>query len=276
MKDFQKMDLKQIHYHMLLIKKDKKNTYTNFYSQQELIYQVKLLPHSIIILKQEESFWRLYFFSNDMQKLQNTLDKIQNDIPICIEILQKQEDIIFNSMEKQTLYIRLRKNLSKTPSIKLQQPPYKKPCAEKIYQLIQKDFNIYFDHLPTLEVIKDWIKNKKILSIIKEEKIIAYLVFNIKGKGAYINYIANYGGKDSLVKIWQMLYQELNNFDIEFLHLWCDTKNTKAMNMYQIEGFSPDGLKNFIYLKTPIAAKSQMGGGHRKDLLVPQTFLKVA
>lgn len=261
MKDFQKMDLKQIHSHILLIKKDKKNTYTNFYIQEDISYQVRILTHSIIILKQEESFWRLYFFSNDIEKLQNALDEIQNDVPICIEILQKQEDIIFNSIEKHTLYIRLRKNISKIPEVKLQKPSQKNICAEKIHELIQKDFNIFFDHLPTLETIKDWIKNKKILFINKEEKIISYLVFNIKGKGAYINYIANYGGKDSLVKIWEMFYQELNSFDIEFIHLWCDMKNTKAMKMYQIEGFSPDGLKNFIYLKNPIIAKKINGGG---------------
>lgn len=266
MKDFQKMDLKQIHYHMLLIKKDKKTTYTNFYTQQELIYQVKLLQHSIIILKQEENFWRLYFFTNNIQELQNAIDGIQNSIPICIEILQKQEEIVLNSIPKQTLYVRLRKNISKIPKRDFTQASTKESYAKKIYELIQKDFNIYFDHLPTLEVIKDWIKNKKILFVTEDEKIISYLVFNIKGKGAYINYIANYGGKDSLVKIWQMLYQELNNFDIEFIHLWCDTKNTKAMNMYQIEGFSPDGLKNFIYLKTPEIAKKSNGGGVEKNL----------
>lgn len=276
MKNFQKMDLKQIHYHMLLIKKDKKNTYTNFYTQQDTSYQVRLLTHSMIILKREENFWRLYFFSNDIEKLENALDEIQNNIPICIEILQKEEDIIFNSIEKQTFYIRLRKNISKIPKIEFEQPPHKKVCAKKIYELIRKDFNVYFDHLPTLETTKSWAKNKKILFINQEEKITSYLVFNIKGKGAYINYIANYGGKDSLIKIWQMFYQELNNFDIEFIHLWCDTKNAKAMNMYQIEGFFADGLKNFIYLKNPIIAKKQMGGGDREDLIIPDTFLKVA
>lgn len=266
MKDFQKMNLKQIHRYMLLIKKDKKTTYTNFYTQQNITYQVRLLSHSLIILKKEKSFWRLYFFSNDIEKLENALVKIQNNIPICIEILQKQEDIIFKSIEKQTLYVRFRKNISKMPEIKPHKPLKKEVRAKKIYELIQKDFNIYFDHLPTLETLKNWIKNKRILFINQEQKIISYLVFDIRGKGVYINYIANYGGKDSLIKIWGMFYQELNNFDIEFIYLWCDAKNIKAMNMYQIEGFSPDGLKNFIYLKTPIIAKKEMGGGIEKTL----------
>ncbi|MDP2538705.1 hypothetical protein Q5I06_02765 [Helicobacter sp. faydin-H76] len=261
MKDFQKMDINDIRSQIFLIKKNAKNIYTNFYTQLNIAYQVKILSHSIIILKKELGFWRLYFFSNDIKKLQDTLSKIQNNAPICIEILQKQEEIILNSAKKQTVYIRLRKNLSNISKMEIQQPPYKKPSAKKFYELIQKDFNIYFDHLPTLETIKDWIKNKRILYIKKERQIISYLIFNINGKGAYINYIANYGGKDSLIKIWQMFYQELNNFDIQSIYLWCDTKNTKAMNMYQIEGFSPDGLKNFIYLKAAKIANKEMGGG---------------
>ncbi|PAF53671.1 hypothetical protein BKH42_04960 [Helicobacter sp. 13S00482-2] len=261
MEDFQKMDLKKIHSQILLIKKNAKNIYTNFYTQENIIYQVKILSDCIIILKQEQIFWRLYFFSNDIEKLQDALDQIRSNIPICIEIIQKQEEIILDSIQKQTIYLRLRKNLSKIPKTDLQQISNKKASPKEFYKLIQKDFNIYFDHLPTLETIENWIKNKKILYINQEEKIISYLVFNIKGKGAYINYIANYGGKNSLIRIWEMFYQELNKFDIEFIYLWCDTKNTKAMNMYEIEGFYPDGLKNFIYLKTPRLAKEKNEGG---------------
>ncbi|PAF43779.1 hypothetical protein [Helicobacter sp. 11S03491-1] len=258
MQNFITMGLDKIISQISIIKAQKQPTYTNFYTYENRFYEVKITPHSIIILKKESGFFRLYFFTNYLEELKNTLFYLENKQTLCIEILQKQEDISFEFLEKKALYARLKKKLYH-PFLKTSfynPPPLD---AKEIQALIQKDFNIYFDHFPHLETIQNWIKNGNILSLYKNNKIISYLIFEHRGKGVYINYIANYGGKESLIEIWRCFYQKLNNFAIEFVYLWCDTHNTKAMNMYKIEGFIPDGLKNFIYIKTP--AIKQWGGG---------------
>lgn len=274
MQDFKKMNLNQLRTYFSQIKLGCKETYTNFYTQENTSYEVKITPHSIIFLKKEKNFFRLYFFSNNLLKLKKDILNIKNNKNIFIEILQKEEKIKFNGLCKKATYIRLKKDYKNThtQSRTSEEKIYSDTLeAKKVQKLIQRDFNPYFDHFPNLKSIQKHLNKDHILFISHDKQICSYIMFDIKGKVAYINYIANYGGKKNLIKIWQIFYEKLNNFLVESIYLWCDVNNTKAMNMYQIENFIPEGLKNFIYIKPPqksksISTKISDGGGGYKSL----------
>lgn len=285
MQDFKRMDLNQLRTYFSQIKLSCKETYTNFYTQENALYEVKITPHSIIFLKKEKNFFRLYFFSNNLLKLKKNILNIKNNKTICIEILQKEEKIKFDSLCKKATYIRLKKDYKNThtQSRVSEEKIYSDALeAKKIQKLIQRDFNPYFDHFPNLKSIQKHLDKGNILFISQNKQICSYIIFDIKGKAAYINYIANYGGKKNLIKIWQIFYEKLNNFLVEFIYLWCDINNTKAMNMYQIENFIPEGLKNFIYIKPPQKSKPTNteiidgGGGYKSLILTSQRNLQRA
>ncbi|PAF45173.1 hypothetical protein [Helicobacter sp. 11S02596-1] len=244
--------------------KSKAPFYTNLFTYTNIPYRVKSTPSTLLLLKEEKHCVRAYFFSNDLAELESLITALEHDKNLCIEILQKQPEspkISFETLQPQALYTHLRKTLP-LPTPKPSNPM--RPCRfptihpKTLQKILFHDFKPDFDHLPSLKTLQHHHKNGHILSIREQNIIHSYVVFRPAGKSAYLNFIANHGDKQSLLEIWRLFYQKLNALEVRFLHLWCDTLNQKALNMYQKENFSPDGLKNYIYIKL---ANTNGGGG---------------
>lgn len=248
-------------YPQINLLKAKMPFYTNLYSYTNISYWVKSTPSTLLLLKEEKQLIRVYFFTNDFVELEELITDLTHDKNLCIEILQKQPEIYFKTLKPQALYLRLRKTLTPLSPSSESHTNFDNINPKTLHKLLFKDFNPNFDHLPNLKMLQNRFKNRHILSVRTQNIIYSYLIFTHTGKSAYLNFIANYGDKQSLLEIWKVFYQKLNTLEVKFLHLWCDTLNLKALNMYQKENFSIDGLKNYIYIKL---SKTNGGGAYKR------------
>ncbi|PAF47050.1 hypothetical protein BKH46_04840 [Helicobacter sp. 12S02634-8] len=253
--------------------KSQKPFYTNLYSYTPSAYLAKSTPSSLLLLKEERQLVRVYFCTHNLCELESLITELTHTKPLCIEILQKQPTITLHSLKPHALYLHLRKTLQPTPTLEKSPPMFATISPKTLRKLLLKDFSPITDHLPSIQTLQSHYQAGHILSVRSSSMIESYLLFTHTGKSAYLNFIANHANKQSLLRLWKMFYQKLNTLEVKFLHLWCDTTNTKALNMYHKENFSADGLKNYIYIKS---SQVSGGGGINNPDYTPIFPIKVA
>lgn len=244
-----KIQIKEIYNTINIIKSPQKPLITNFYfNKTNKLYKIKSTNNSLIFIYKDFGFYRIYFLGNDLFELEYLLNDLELDLDSYIEIIAKEAYLNLPNYKKEATYLKFYKKIDKNPNY-----IYKNDFIldyDMLYKNINKDFNKYYDHLPNKNTIKQYIKNNQVLYISKDDVLLSYLVFKQMGKSAYLNFIANYAGKDSIIKLWNSFYTTLNKINIQSINLWCNSSNKKAMNMYKIENFTFSELNNFIYSKS--------------------------
>lgn len=232
------------------IKKSGDEFYINYFLttlNEELLYFEN--DGAIVFLQPEHDFYRLYFACSDLEKLDDLLvqlpkDEIYLEYVCKNDIDEKLAEILLRYFTFDALYQKMFKKLNVVDEKYL---PVNVIDAKVIYKKVYETFNIYYDHLASEEEIIEMCENRNVITIYEGGQLRAFLIYKIKGKSAYLNHIANYGSKDNLIELWNKFYQTLNAKEINYLDLWYDKANAKALNMYRIEQFSDFNLYNYIY-----------------------------
>lgn len=238
------------------LKKTQGDYFSNYFLTP-LEAQIPLLhsEKSLIFLQPEYDFYRLYFATIDINDFKNLLKQVPENLDVCIEVVTNSnipEQLLKTLCEKFKLtetYQKLYKKLDIVANTEYC-PDMGAFTPECIFEHVWQDFNKYYDHLPSLEKIETFLNNGKLISIENEQgDLCGYILFEIKGKQAYLNYIANYGGKKTLLLLWERFYNVLSHYNVKSIYLWYNINNKKASRMYQIENFEDAHLKNYIFLR---------------------------
>lgn len=208
---------------------------------------------SLFFLEPQNGFSRYYFASTNLDELSRiTKDSLNKGSVICADYIAKSDMPqavcdFFNAN-----FLPYAKYAKRTKKLELSNTEAQifncEISAEAIYADLLKTFDKYASYFPSFEAIKKAKEENRIIYIGDNSDIKSYIIFEIKGKCAYLNFIANRGGKAALKEIWSKFYSALCAFKAESLYLWVDLANSKAIRMYDIEKFSPPQLFNFIFI----------------------------
>lgn len=83
--------------------------------------------------------------------------------------------------------------------------------------------------------------------LIKTEEIASFIIYEIRGGFAHIDFVYNTFGRAGLIALWQGFYKAISKKKLKGVMLWVNVANAKALNMYKIEDFTPSYELNFIY-----------------------------
>ena len=119
--------------------------------------------------------------------------------------------------------------------------------AEEIVQLLDEVFDKDMDHIPSVEDIRRYARNKWILIYRNKEKIRALYIFQIQGKKFYSNISYNSMPAIVLYCLEKRAHMDVvNNYDVTMKYSWINTNNEKSLRR-NILNF--DGVYTYIYKK---------------------------
>lgn len=204
-------------------------------------------------------FWRFYFYTPDSTKINWDFfqgKKLVAEIIVRQSQNEKWEPIVHTFQEKggfqlYDTFIRLYKDKIDIDvegvDFSLIETPYEEDFL-KIQALLESNFDIYCDRIPSLDELKSLAKTT---FLIKDKKqIVAFFIAEKKGVTLVFRYwlvLPNYRGR----KYGDLLMKRILTCDTEISRVtsWISQKLDYSILAHKRLGFKEDGLKNYILYK---------------------------
>lgn len=251
------------------IKKNSIRPLTNFYDnipKNRNIVSVYNKEKSIVFCVDDNSVYRGYFYSSDLDELQDLLGKLNKNT--IVDIITKKENldvsILLNKsgFEKYAIFKR-----ASNPNIcefdEINNAEYLENKLDNlgkyaelrdlklIHSKLYKIFNPYTSHIMTVDELEYMIINKQVMVNITNNDLVSFLIFRIEGCKFYINHVYNNGDRKIIDYIMKKsLTKYINDFKINYLYSWIDEKNVRSIRFHERYGMKFDGLIDFIYIKS--------------------------
>jgi len=216
--------------------------------------------HALLFIeKSEYDFWRLYFYIQDITKINWDFfqgKKLVAEIIVRESQNEKWEPIVQTFQEKggfklYDTFIRLYKDKIDIDVQDVDFSMVETPCEEdflKIQELLEANFDIYCDRIPSVEELKSLAKTT---FLIKDNgQIVAFFIAEKKGVTLVYRYwlvLNDYRGR----KYGDILMKRVLTCDpeIERITSWISQKLDYSILAHKRLGFKEDGLKNYILYK---------------------------
>ncbi|MGK0376367.1 MAG: GNAT superfamily N-acetyltransferase [Patiriisocius sp.] len=210
----------------------------------------------LFIEKTRYDFWRLYFYIQDITKINWAFFEEKSLLAEIVvrQSKKKQWDAIIQAFEKKGKfkiydeYIRLALEKS-SDNVRGTDFSVLEACHENdlisIQHLIEANFNFYSDRIPSVEELKT-LTNTTFL--IKDQgRIVAFFITEKKGVTLEFRYwlvLKKYRGR----KYGRILMNRVLTFDPEIKRVtsWISKKNKNVILAHKQLGFKEDGLTNYI------------------------------
>lgn len=209
--------------------------------------------------KSQYDFWRLYFYIQDITKINWDFfkeRKLVAEIIVRQSQHEKWEPIVQTFVENGRFklydtFIRLYKDKIDLDVQDVDFSMVETPCEEdflKIQELLEANFDIYCDRIPSVEELKSLAKttflikdNGQIIAFFIAEKVGVTLVYR------YWLVLHNYRGR----KYGDILMKRVLTCDpdIKRITSWISQKLDYSILAHKRLGFKEDGLKNYILYK---------------------------
>lgn len=124
----------------------------------------------------------------------------------------------------------------------------KKLQSEQIIALLERHFTDYLSYSPDKDEMEQLIEKKCVIVNTEEDKVIGVMVFEFQGKKAYFRIWCD-EGKNGL-KLLTDAFSIVANKGIKYVYNWINENNKISLSVYKFFGSQPDGLKDYVYLKT--------------------------
>jgi len=210
----------------------------------------------LFIEKTRYDFWRLYFYIQDITELNWAIFKEKALVAEIVVRNSKKEkwDSILQAFEKKgefKKYDTFTRFYKEKLEVEIQEDDFstlETPREEDllvIQQLIEANFNVYSDRIPSVEELKTLTKTT---FIIKEKgQIVAFFITEKKGVTLEFRYwlvLEKYRGR----KYGSLLMNRVltNDPEIKRIISWISIKNTNVILAHKHLGFKEDGLTNYI------------------------------
>jgi ribosomal protein S18 acetylase RimI-like enzyme len=241
---------------------------TNFFLDRkrvELYVDHNLLEWSIIgetlfIIKNQASFYSLYFCSIDMFNLKTDISGLRAMLsakPIILEIIGKQEFVealsellITQGFNPYASLLRMVNVSSVTKDMSKRKIVYPQmDQLDEIYSLLNKHFDVYSEQIPLRDELELALNSKKVLIHKDKNKIVGFLIFDINGVTAHLKYWfthPDYRDKKIGSQLFRdFIYETINSKRRLF---WVMVNNENAIKRYIHYGFVEENMYDKILI----------------------------
>jgi len=232
----------------------KKPVYSNYFNQNissdDIFYKA---DNSLIIIKVNDNYNRVYILSNDSNEIVHMLKSLKginivnipskNDISDWTKIMVAANFKLFAVYER-FFNIKIKKYCNTDTII------YAKPNQEKeIYNLFHKTsfFSPYTDYLPSRLELMQLIKQNQIIVNVHEGIVTGAFIFSEEGLKFYLR--AWYDENNSGIKLLWEVYSIMYDKGLKYAYFWINSENNNVKSIHKYLGAKPDGLKDYTFIK---------------------------
>jgi ribosomal protein S18 acetylase RimI-like enzyme len=253
------------------IKSNNEGYITNFYIGEErcnLLIKNKLLyviyyEKCIFILYKDHNFFHLYFICSNEKSLTNSLKELISNYAdytfitdiIGTEMYTKKTSEIFsqNGFEIYTILYRMSRveNLDEPQIVDTRIKNATDCQAVQIFNIFEKYFDKYSEQLPLLEEIQQFICNNNVLVITEQQKVLGFVIFEIKGMTSYLRYwfvLPEYRDKKFGSILLRYFFYESRNTKKQIF--WVLASNENAIIRYKHYGFKAETMLDQVMIKS--------------------------
>lgn len=239
-----------------------KNCFVRLNSPENMEWKEYYTDKSILFIKPEYKVNRLLFYTTDIEDLaKNAFSQLPSG-EYCLDILTKLPLYLQNELEASGAVLKARMMRISTGDVSdvfsdssaVQNYTDKSvgkfaelTDATVIYDLLWKVFDTYISHLPSIDMIKDSIKNKEYTLYNGDNGNISLLQVDIKSRSFYINQI--YNSNDRRI-IHAMLLNRLSEYCSgggKYAYAWVNEKNIPSLKFHEKYKMKHDGLWDIVY-----------------------------
>jgi len=217
------------------------------------LYVYDLQNYSFILIDDSDNIFSLYYYLNHINDFEYTLQKQCkiNVITKNIDYLPIFTKLIEHRFQAHSIF---EKMILKIPST---YQPNKNIIfannnhSDTLLTMYLKYFNIMTEYVPTKNKLQKSIDNKKIMIYIANEKIVGFLVYEIKETISILLHIAvdeEYRNQNIASNLMGQ-YFIYTNKKIKQYHLWVNSSNKTALNFYKKIGYNKTNIKNNVFLQ---------------------------
>lgn len=258
------MKIQEIIKEISSLRKTKKKVLSNYYMNyqgSDIEFDVWKGLETIVFCVQEERLYRCFFATTDAEELNNILSELPPQT--VIDYVTKEKSDAFpweeSGFKRLTTLARftnadLNKERPKTKRERFLEQFYDEDCGgfatlddlDDIYELLYKVFDYHVSRLPSKNDLAVMIEKKWVL-LYREEKIIAFLMYQIEGKKYYGYQIYNEGTADITYNLeCKAIRYAQQQYGIKSSYAWVEVDNSAA-NMRVGADF--DGTYDYIFVK---------------------------
>lgn len=264
----EKQTITYINRQISTLKKNCGIRYYNYFFQynkhKELVFDVISRPEAITFGVESNGVYRVYFAACDRKILCNLLqeyptgsviDYISRDPKEIDFIIYQTGFDTYTTMQRYKL-TNLEENFGRglpvdffynySPDLVTEAMPGDE-C--EIYYLLLDTFDKNISHLPSVQEILQYIKNKEVYVYRSNNEIVMLWMFSRNAKKVYSYQVIN---KGESVAVWSAWYKGVLTFfneGILALETWIEVKNLASIRFHTKMGLDFDGVFDRIYIK---------------------------
>lgn len=236
-----------------LFKQEHQVYFSNFYGVADVDKcEIAELADTILVRKQENSFYRLYVCSSNFEELKRALNELLGDtyllnIPTKTTIddwLRLFEGTGFHFLAKYDRYynkhIEYRESeigvLATSHDI------------DAVYELIYNGiFSKYTDYLPSKIELSNMIRNDQVIINKVANRVLGVIIYTIEGRKCYLNLWIDHSG-DGLYLLFDV-YNIMVKKGLTYAYFWANSLNKKVIKIHTLTGAKPDGISDYSFIK---------------------------
>lgn len=261
------MKIQEIMQFISSLRKSKKKLLTNYfltYQNSEQDFPTWQGKETIVFSVQEEKLQRCFFASTDEKELNFLLKELPSGTVMDYITKEKMEEFCWTEAGF-GLYRTLIRYTN--PSWENESQPKSKRAlfleqfydenmgqfadvedAEEIYELLYKIFDVRVSRLPSMQQLIQMIKKNWVLLYREQERIVAFLIYQIEGRKYYGYQIYNEGTADITYNLERKAIQyAAATYKIKNSYGWVEIDNLGANARCEVSNF--DGTYDYIFVK---------------------------
>jgi len=254
--------LASAHEQMALVKAQSTGGFSTNYFRQEMVGPqifTAATARSVLLANDEHDFFRLYFFTNDLADLEQTLRDVNFSGDVVAGYLTKAADENIAAAFQQSGFNPIatyRRMVTYRLPPRQPNPALEYAIAadvDQIHEGLFQTFNKYTDHLPTKNRLLDYVVKQQVIVNRQAGRIVGAVCFQLQGPLVNYNYLYNLSldGLDFL-RLQNNFYGVMHQRGIRAGFLWVNQTATRLAALHYSMGWRFDGLQDYFYLRSSV------------------------
>lgn len=230
-------------------------------------FNVVRAPGVLVYTKEEGTFTRAHYVTNDPPALAKALTVLPRRRPTIMDVLRRvdQPDNLeildactHAGFDRLTSYIKMRCPKLRTYGAAQSGSTATPDHVEAVAELLAEVFDPMSDHLEPLGRLQWLVKQGQVFVAGGPERVDVAAVYEIEGNMAHWRFWAARPGTSPgrVLKVMRDFFADLDRRGIREGFLWVDVRKKQHMQTYQRLGFQPDGWESVTFLGEPYDPRS--------------------
>jgi hypothetical protein len=252
------MSLPEIHAVLSRIPIEGRTFQTNYF-RQHLVgdsFGLYSAPHTLVFLQPDQDFFRLFYATVDSGELMEILKGFQYPGTTVVGYIARNPDPQMCAGFEQAgfgphaVFLKMTNHALRPAKTNVHLSYAEAVEVDILLARLQADFDRYTSHFPDRDTLLGYIEKRWVLVNRKGPDIKGYVIFQIVGRHAHYNYIANHseGPMDWLV-LQRNFYGVMTERGISAGFLWVENTNERVIRMHKSFGWTLDGVQDLFYLR---------------------------